>query len=523
MMPERSATPDAESLCQVGGHDGRPIAVSKPSFEENLTRQKLILALLVGAVAISFAGVVRVFFAQEVLGAHLLVLVIIFIAFLGLPIFQMAMAYYLCFRFRLREIPPPEPGLAVDVFVTALDEPLWLVERTLTAALAMRYPHRTFLLDDGDDNRYEALTRRLGAEYRTRPGNAHFKAGNLNAALESTTGDFVAIFDVDHTPHPDFLDRSLGLFADPEVGFVQGMVTFSNHDESLVARASAETALDFYNITAVGKDRCGAASLIGSNAVIRREALEHTGLYKPGLAEDLETSLSLHAGGWRSAYVREPLAPGLSPTDLMSFWKQQLKWSSGVFEAALRSFKHTFFKLTLNQKLCYTVRFSYYLLGVIVFMNLAALTVALAWPVPGVEKLVLAMLPFTVASWISRIYPLRTWALEPLARKGILLRGSSLFVSSWPVYVISAVSAVLRVRIPFLSTPKETSRSIPLWAVLPQLTMVTVLGAAIVWRGFHWQSAPMPLTAAFAAFIIVSHWLLFVEMSRTIRRSKSNA
>lgn len=520
-MSERSAASDLESLYQKDEYEGRPATDSRPLLDGNLASQKLILATLVSAVAISFAGVVRVFFAQEVLGAHLLVLVAIFIAFLGLPVFQMAMAYYLCFRFRLREIPSPEPGLEVDVFVTALDEPLWLVERTLMGAVAMSYPHRTFLLDDGDNDQYEALARRLGAEYLNRPGNANFKAGNLNAALECTRGEFVAVFDVDHTPNPNFLDRTLGLFADPEVGFVQGMVTFSNHHESLVARASAETALDFYNITAVGKDRCSAASLIGSNAVIRRKALEHTGLYKPGLAEDLETSLSLHAGGWRSAYVREPLAPGLSPSDLVSFWKQQLKWSSGVFDAALGSFKQTFLKLTLNQQLCYMVRFSYYLLGVIVFMNLVALTVALMWPIPGVEKLVLAMVPFTAASWISRIYPLRTWALEPLARKGVLLRGSSLFMSSWPVYVLSAVSTVLRLRIPFISTPKEASRSIPVWAVLPQLTMVAALGAAIVWRSFHWQSTPMPLTVAFATFIIVSHWLLFVEVARAIGRPRN--
>ncbi len=116
--------------------------------------------------------------------------------------------------------------------------------------------------------------------------------------------------------------------------------------------------------------------------MIRRRALEETGLYRPGLAEDLETSLSLHAGGWRSAYVREPLAPGLSPSDLVGFWKQQLKWSSGVFEAALGSLGSTFSRLTRHQQLCYLVRFTYYLLGATVFMNLVAIDGGIGVAVP---------------------------------------------------------------------------------------------------------------------------------------------
>lgn len=521
MASRRAIAAGVESRSSTERAEAHAAAVSEGAGHARLRQQKLVLALMVTVVGVFFLEVVDVFFGQQALGANRLVLAAVFVAFLGVPLYQMAMAYFLCFRFRPREHTPPEPGRGVDVFVTVLDEPMWLVERTLQAAVALRYPHATYLLDDGGNPRHEELARRLGAEYRTRHDTTDFKAGNLNAALSSTAGEFIAIFDVDHTPCADFLERTLGPFADPEVGFVQAMLTFSNHGESLVARASAETALDFYNITAVGKDRCGAASLIGSNAVIRRQALERTGRYKPGLAEDLETSLSLHAGGWRSAYVREPLAPGLAPSDLASFWKQQLKWSSGVFEAALRSFRSTFCKLTLSQQLCYLVRFSYYLLGVVVFMNLAALTLALAWPIPGVEKLVIAMLPFTVASWLSRIYALRSWALEPLARRGILLCGSSLFVSSWPVYVLSAVSTVLRVRIPFLSTPKEASPSAPPWAFAPQLTMVLALGAAVVWRSVHWQSSPMPLTTGFAIFIILSHWLLFVELLRAVRQRRT--
>jgi cellulose synthase (UDP-forming) len=482
-----------------------------------LGRQKVFFAVLVGVSCLAFGELLRWFVNQDLLGTSFWISMAIFVGFLGLPVFQMVMAIYLTFRFKVRGHLQTDDDLTVDVYVTVFDEPIELVEKTLRAAVEIRYPHQTYLLDDGRNEAFASVADRLGARYLSRPNNEDFKAGNLNFALARTSGEFVAIFDVDHTPGPDFLERTLGYFADPEIGFVQAMVTFSNQDESLVARASIETALDFYNITAVGKDRCGAASLIGSNAVIRRQALEETGLYKPGLAEDLETSLSLHAAGWKSAYVREPLAPGLSPSDFVGFLKQQLKWSSGVFEAAVNSLKGTFFKLTLQQKMCYLVRFSYYQLGVLVVFNLLALIFALTWPVPGIDGLILKILPFTVASWIVRIYPLRKWGLETLARKGFFVRGSSLFVVSWPAYVLATIATVLRVRVPFISTPKVAGVRLPWWSVAPQLGMLSVLSAAVVWRIIDWQTAPMPVTVGFAVFMMASHWILFVEMVRSYR------
>ena len=171
-----------------------------------------------------------------------------------------------------------------------------------------------------------------------RSGSRDLKAGNINAALPRTDGEVIAVFDVDHAPEPGFLERSLGHFADPRVGFVQVMLTFANEKKSWFARAASESCLDFFNPTSMGMDRLGSATLIGSNALIRRSALESIGGYRPGLAEDLATSIALHAEGWKSAYVAEPLAPGLAPPDVAAWFTQQLKWSRGVFEILLTDY-----------------------------------------------------------------------------------------------------------------------------------------------------------------------------------------
>jgi cellulose synthase (UDP-forming) len=245
-----------------------------------------------------------------------------------------------------RRAPPRQAHhLTTDVFVTACGEPVAIVERALRAAVALEGEHRTFLLDDGHDPDCALLCERVGALYLTRADKAGAKAGNLNAALRRTHGDIVVIFDIDHIPQPDFLTHTVHHFADPTVGFVQVMLTFSNQDETWVAQAAAETALDFYNPTTFGMDALRSATLMGSNALIRRAALEGIGGYQPGLAEDLATSLALHAAGWRSVYVARPLAPGLAPATLVAWYTQQLKWARGVFEILLTAFPRAFTRL----------------------------------------------------------------------------------------------------------------------------------------------------------------------------------
>ena len=309
---------------------------------------------------------------------------------LWVPQFLFPFEVYL--RFRRRGEPPPSRG-TVDIFVTGFDEPEELFERSIKAAVAISYPHETYLLDDSADGCYEALARRAGARYLTREGKRDHKAGNINAALARTQGKFIAVFDADHVPVAGFLDRTIGYFNDERIGFVQCMLTFSNHRESVIARGAAETALEYYNVSAVGTDCLGAASMMGSNVVIRREALDSIGGYQSGLAEDLETSVDLHAAGWRSAYVAEELAPGLAPASLGAFFKQQFKWSRGVFEAAIRSAKGSFWRLTPRQKRCYLTRFTYYLAGATTLLGILALSGVLLMRPSGAERLTLRALP----------------------------------------------------------------------------------------------------------------------------------
>lgn len=434
--------------------------------------------------------------------------------FLICVIFQFYFVWYLYCCFQKKKAPKVLQGHSVDVFITAYDEPIWILERTLCAAMQINYPHRTYLLDDSPNYAYKKLADRLDSEYLTRERNHNYKAGNINAALKKTSGDFVAIFDADHFPKPEFLDRTLGFFNDERIGFVQVMQTFCNSNENFIAEASAQTAMEYFNITAVCKDSVDATSLHGTNAVIRRKALDTIGGYQPGLAEDLETSLALHGQGWKSAYVCEPLAPGLVPASFWAYCRQQLKWSKGVFEAARRSlFDGTFFRLTWHQKLAYCVRFSYYTVGPSLFLGMVLTTLYLTILDSGTYEGFLArLLPIGSITIVIRWFMLRTCATEPAAIKGVHFKGVSIISSVWPIYLLSLICTITRIPIAFMSTPKDTQSPIKLWTIMPQIGMIIILVAAIIWKLIHWQQDPAPFTLLTALLLVGQQWILLIPI-----------
>jgi cellulose synthase (UDP-forming) len=171
--------------------------------------------------------------------------------------------------------PRAEGGHSVDVLITTFDEPLELVMKTAVAALEIRYPHETYVLDDGNRPAMRALALAEGIGYINRSEDwvnrpLHAKAGNLNNALMTTSGEFILILDADMVPRPEFLDDTLGYFDDPTVALVQTPQVFNNVPDNDPLGSQAKL---FYGPIMQGKDGWNAAFFCGSNAVLRREAL----------------------------------------------------------------------------------------------------------------------------------------------------------------------------------------------------------------------------------------------------------
>ncbi|MDR6972044.1 glycosyltransferase family 2 protein [Leifsonia shinshuensis] len=194
-------------------------------------------------------------------------------------------------RVRIRTGPEAPAAGTADVFITTYDEPVDLVMTTASAAQRIRYPHTTWVLDDGARPEMRAAAERQGLGYITRTDDwtdkpRHAKAGNLNNALFQTEGEFLLILDADQIPKPEILDHTLGYFADPEVALVQTPQFFSNVDEADVLGNQAPL---FYGPIQQGKDGWNAAFFCGSNAVLRRDALMQLGI--SGYVRDVENTV----------------------------------------------------------------------------------------------------------------------------------------------------------------------------------------------------------------------------------------
>lgn len=174
----------------------------------------------------------------------------------------------------------PADGLSVDVFITTYNEPIGLVIATAKAAKEIRYPHLTWILDDGARDEMHKAAEELGVGYIKRGANwqnqpLHAKAGNLNNALMSTSGEFMLILDADQVPYPEILDHTLYYFEDPKVALVQTPQWFGN--VSPYDPLGSQAPL-FYGPIQQGKNAWNAAFFCGSNAILRREALMQLGL-----------------------------------------------------------------------------------------------------------------------------------------------------------------------------------------------------------------------------------------------------
>lgn len=278
---------------------------------------------------------------------------------------------------------PADPASwpTVDVFIPTYNESLELIEVTLAAAIQIDYPRDRFtvhLLDDGGTDQkcadrvpekaaaakarraeLQALCARLGVAYGTRAKNEHAKSGNINAAYRRTTGELILILDTDHVPTRDILKETAGWFLrDERLFLVQTPHFFINSDPvernlGVFGRMPGESEM-FYTVIQRGLDFWNAAFFCGSAAVLRRSCIDLVGGFEAeSITEDAEIALTLHARGFRSAYLAKPLVAGLAPETMGGLVLQRIRWAQGMAQILLLKNPLLIPGLRLWQRLCY--------------------------------------------------------------------------------------------------------------------------------------------------------------------------
>lgn len=289
-------------------------------------------------------------------------------ALYGAELFGAFTAFLFYFMvWRLKERTPPEPlaGRTVDVLIPTKSESVSVLRKTLLACNDMKYPHRTLVLDDGNRPEVKALCEELKCIYLARETHEHAKAGNMNFGLGHSKAEFVAVFDADHVPMPNFINRLIGYFRDEKAAFVQAPQEFYNIDsfQHRVDRGKksiwGEQYL-FFSLIQPGKDRWNAAYFVGSCAILRRKALDDIGGFATGsITEDMLTSLRLHAKGWSSIYHNENLAYGIAAETLKPFHLQRQRWGIGNWQIFFKSNPILVRGLKLPQRISYLASMIY--------------------------------------------------------------------------------------------------------------------------------------------------------------------
>lgn len=380
--------------------------------------------------------------------------------------------------YRHREPAAAPPGRSVDVFVTAYKEPEHILRKTLRGALAMRYPHRTWLLDDGRRPELAKLAAELGVRYLTRRDNSGAKAGNLNHALAQSTAELVLVFDADHIPLPDAIDMLLGHFERPAVAMVQAPQIYYNTDAFQYMNARSGRLWHdqsfFYGIAQSCRDAWNGASCVGTSAMYRRSALDAIGgIPEDTLTEDIHTSLKLHKAGFETVYVNETVAYGVAAADLDEYYKTRHRWAHGNLHA-LRLERVPFTRaLTLGQNL------SYLTLGLIYLEGWQQL---MLFSVP-VVSLLLGMPPFEITIFnvmVVMLFPILTHLLlQELGCGFSRYWANEVFsMARFPVHIVATLGLFGR-RTLWRSSSKQTKGRFDVALLAPQIAVCLVSLAAV--------------------------------------------
>ncbi|KAK8343839.1 hypothetical protein V6Z12_A07G041600 [Gossypium hirsutum] len=266
-----------------------------------------------------------------------------------------------CFWIKYKKIKPRiegDPFKSDDVEGSAYEYPMVLVqipmcnerevyEQSISAVGQLDWPKDRLLvqvLDDSDDESIQYLIKAEVAKwnqkgvniiYRHRLVRTGYKAGNLKSAMSCEyvqAYEFVAIFDADFQPNPDFLKQTVPHFKDnPDLGLVQARWTFVNKDENLLTRLqNINLCFHFEVEQQVNGVFLNFFGFNGTAGVWRIKALEESGGWlERTTVEDMDIAVRAHLNGWKFIFLNDVKVLCEVPESYEAYRKQQHRWHSG--------------------------------------------------------------------------------------------------------------------------------------------------------------------------------------------------
>jgi cellulose synthase (UDP-forming) len=500
-----------------------PLRVTK---ERVFRRWDYLMFLLLSALTLGAIGNAALAWLRYGDGTHRLVLYSLISALLLPMLVNHQARWFLLLAMRRPRPMPPEEGLRVAVATTYVPsaESREMLEHSLTALVAVNYPHHTWLLDEGGDAEVRVTCERLGVcyfsrkdqpEYQTTSGQfqSGSKHGNYNAWLDAVgfhRYDVVAAFDPDHVPDPEFLTHVLGYFRDPVVGYVQPAQAFYNQGASFIARGAAEETYAYHSTVQMASYGIGYPVIVGGHNTHRMSALKAVSGFAAHDADDLLVTLRYRAAGWQGVYVPRILARGLVPVDWRGYLTQQRRWARSVLDLKLRRRGEFAAKLPLVSRVVsflHGINFLYRHVVTMAALLILLHILILGGPSFGLpSEMILAFAPLIATIGLEEVYRQRFY-LDWRGEHGIHWRAAVLQYASWPWFILAIVDVLTGRRPAYAVTQKSKHAGRCLEFIGAHAAVIAAVGVTWI-AGLAMGQPASPLVMVLAGLVVMGNLAL---------------
>ncbi|TCT04019.1 glycosyltransferase family 2 protein [Aquabacter spiritensis] len=380
----------------------------------------------------------------------------------------------------------------------------------------------------------------LDIAHMCRDDREGWKAGALAAGLAVSDSEFVAMFDADFLPPPNYLRSVLvegSAFDDPQVAFIQGRWTYSNERQNLLTRAQA-ILLDRHFVIQKPFQMAGERTILfnGSAGIWRRAAIDSVGGWSADtLCEDMDLSYRCALKGWIGTYEESLVCPSEIPASLFAFKLQQRRWAKGSAQCVRKLAVDIIRSKQLRHRwddlyaalgyVLHPLLLSYTLLWPWVVLDEGVWAVTFAGQMSLTAANLIGILGFALTSLISR----RGAGFRSLRDIGFaLMLGASLMINNTFAFIVGCFErASVFERTPKQGKARRPSRAgftVAKWCVTFELAFSTyLLGLAwyMIGKGFYAEAVPcVALGFGMAGAVLYQYFELPAASERApLRRS----
>lgn len=223
----------------------------------------------------------------------------------------------------------------------------YVVVRLIDAVVKMDYPKDKLeiqILDDSTDETVDIIARKVEEYFLQgfnikqvcRKNREGYKAGALKVGLNRAEGEYIAIFDADFIPQPDFLKKTIPHFHHEKTGMVQTRWGHLNRSYSLLTRMQAFALDAHFGIEQKGRNASGCfMNFNGTAGVWRKSCILDAGNWQSDtLSEDMDLSYRAQLKGWKFIYLEDVISPAELPPVMSAVKTQQYRWTKGGAQTA---------------------------------------------------------------------------------------------------------------------------------------------------------------------------------------------